>query len=91
MKLIDRHESITAQLSGLPDDEAALLERWAIRVATIAPVPADIALPTVMRFRAAGGDERIFQALERHVCKTGCSFIQLLSVVSDLIPLGVVK
>lgn len=86
MKLLDRHE-----FASLPIDEMLLIKRWSIRVATITPVTADIALPTVRQFRLAGGNEEVFAKLEQHVCETGCSFIQLLSVVVDLLRLGIVK
>lgn len=62
------------ELARLPLDEALLIERWAIRVATITPVTTYIALPTVKRFRLAGGTEEIFKKLEQHVCHSGCSF-----------------
>lgn len=85
------NNTIHSDLAGLPTDEALLIERWAIRVATITPVTVEIALPTVRRFRLAGGDEEIFKKLEQHVCRSGNSFIQLLGLVADLIRLGVVR
>lgn len=84
-------KQIDPELASLPANEAIIVERWAIRVATITPITVDIAIPTVKRFRLAGGTEEMFKKLEQHVCRTGNSFIYILNVVADLIPLGIVK
>lgn len=91
MKLLTRHEFISTELFGWPDDEALLVERWAIRIATITPVTVDVALPAVKQFRMAGGDEEKFRKLEQYVCESGNSFIQLLLIVANLLSRGIIK
>lgn len=79
------------ELAGLTEKEALLIEGWADRVAAITAITTSIAIPTVKRFRLAGGTEEMFKKLEQYVCRTGNSFIYILNVVADLIPLGIVK
>ena len=86
MNSSSRHEFIATELFGWPDDEALLVERWAIRVATITSATTDEALFAVKRFRQAGGTEEMFRKLEQHVCHSGNSFVLLLELVAQLIP-----
>lgn len=84
-------KQIDPELASLPATEAIIVERWAIRVATITPITVDIAIPTVKRFRLAGGTEEMFGKLEQHICRSGNSFIQILGLVADLMRIGIVK
>lgn len=79
------------ELAGLPEKEALLIEGWADRVAAITAITTSIAIPTVKRFRLAGGTEEMFKKLEQHVCRSGNSFIYILNVVADLMRIGIVK
>lgn len=59
-------------------------ERWVIRLTTISPITLANAEALIFQFHSAGGDQSLFDKLERMALDKGHNLAQMIGIIVDL-------